>query len=123
MFPPCPTLPPVTAEGQWRSAWGKSRKNTCFSRKTPDLVPIRPYDAVFPGSHAAKLDATIDITQAIVPQVERLSNKEYLAFVRRPRHLMDTDCIKLHADEATDLARKSDFGVNLRMCGPCVETI
>eukprot|EP01047_Picozoa_sp_COSAG01_P082143 COSAG01_NODE_16657_length_1217_cov_1.319320_1_plen_221_part_00 len=67
-----------------------------------------------------KLDATIDITQPIVPQVERLSNKEYLAFVRRPRHLTDTDCIKLHADEATDLARKSDFGVNLRMCGPCV---
>lgn len=67
-----------------------------------------------------RLDKIIDITQPLVPQVKLLSNAEYLAFVRRPRYVEDTDCITLHPDEATDIASRSDYGVNVRLVMPAV---
>eukprot|EP01043_Picozoa_sp_COSAG02_P007598 COSAG02_NODE_230_length_28060_cov_5.226816_13_plen_313_part_00 len=67
-----------------------------------------------------KLDSFIDITKPLVPQVKLLTNEEYLAFVRRPRYLQDTDGIKLHADEATESASRSDYGLNLRLVTPVV---
>ena len=67
-----------------------------------------------------KLDDFIDITKPLVPQVKLLSNQEYLAFVRRPRYLDNTDCITLHADEATESASRSDYGLNLRLMVPAV---
>ena len=67
-----------------------------------------------------KLDSFIDVTKPLVPQVKLLTNKEYLAFVRRPRYLENTDGIKLHADEAAESASRSDYGLNLRLVTPMV---
>ena len=67
-----------------------------------------------------KLDAEVDITKPLMPQVEKMSNREFIAFVRRPRHLDDTDGIRLFEDEEMDEWRKSDYGLNLRMMLPAV---
>ncbi len=84
------------------------------------LGPVRETMTAEEEAIHKKLDKIIDITQPLVPQVKLLSNAEYLAFVRRPRHLKDTDCIKLHPDEATDIASRSDYGVNLCLVTPAV---
>ena len=49
-----------------------------------------------------KLDSMIDVTKALVPQIRKMSNKEFLAFVRRPRHMEDTDGVILFADKQKD---------------------
>jgi dihydroceramide fatty acyl 2-hydroxylase len=40
-----------------------------------------------------RLDKIIDIKKPLLPQVEKLTNREFVAFVRRPRHIEDTDGI------------------------------
>lgn len=40
-----------------------------------------------------RLDKLIDIKKPLIPQVEKLTNREFMAFVRRPRHIEDQDGI------------------------------
>jgi hypothetical protein len=40
-----------------------------------------------------KLDETVDITKPLIPQVKKMSNREFMAFVRRPRYIDDKDGI------------------------------
>ena len=35
----------------------------------------------------------IDITKPLAPQVKKMTNREFLAFVRRPRYVENTDGI------------------------------
>jgi len=46
-----------------------------------------------------KLDRMVDITKPLVPQVRAMTNKEFMAFVSKPRHVDDTDCITFYEDE------------------------
>ena len=49
----------------------------------------------------AKIDKMIDIRKPLIPQVKQMNNKEFMAFVRRPRQLDSEDGIILfaHNDE------------------------
>lgn len=67
-----------------------------------------------------RLDSIIDIKKPLIPQVEKLTNREFLAFVRRPRYIEDTDAIKLFEDPVEDQNRKSFFGKNLQKLIPMV---
>lgn len=49
-----------------------------------------------------RLDKMIDVKKPLVPQIRKMSNKEFLAFVRRPRHMDDTDGVILYADKKVD---------------------
>ena len=40
-----------------------------------------------------RLDAKIDIKKPLLPQIETLSNEEFMAFVRRPRFINNEDGI------------------------------
>lgn len=40
-----------------------------------------------------KLDETVDITKPLIPQIKLMSNKEFMAFVRRPRYIDNQDGI------------------------------
>ena len=40
-----------------------------------------------------RLDALIDIKKPLLPQIKLMTNKEFLAFVRRPRYIEDVDGI------------------------------
>ena len=51
----------------------------------------------------------IDVKKALIPQVKKMTNKEYLAFVRRPRQVDDTDGIILYEDEEEDEAHKRSY--------------
>eukprot|EP00416_Gambierdiscus_australes_P025392 CAMPEP_0171062740 /NCGR_PEP_ID=MMETSP0766_2-20121228/5214_1 /TAXON_ID=439317 /ORGANISM="Gambierdiscus australes, Strain CAWD 149" /LENGTH=354 /DNA_ID=CAMNT_0011518549 /DNA_START=40 /DNA_END=1104 /DNA_ORIENTATION=+ len=56
------------------------------------------------------LDKTLDMKKPLVPQVRRMSNKEFMAFVRRPRFIDDIDGIVLF--ESNDEASKRPFRHN-----------
>lgn len=63
----------------------------------------------------------IDITKPLCPQVAKLTNREFMAFVRRPRFMGGkTDVIKLYTDPAQDNASKSYYGQNLQVLIPLV---
>ena len=49
-----------------------------------------------------RLDAMIDVKKPLIPQVRKMTNREFLAFVRRPRHMDDTDGVVLYADKKVD---------------------
>lgn len=49
-----------------------------------------------------------------------MTNKEFLAFVRRPRYLADKDGITLWEDKEYDLNKKSYFTKNLCKLVPFV---
>ena len=40
-----------------------------------------------------RLDSWLDIKKPLIPQVKKMTNKEFLAFVRRPRYMEDQDGI------------------------------
>jgi hypothetical protein len=64
----------------------------------------------------------IDIKKPLIPQVRKMSNKEFLTFVRRPRHLEDTDGIILHADKETDdyMKKMKDYPRNCKFIIPII---
>ena len=41
----------------------------------------------------ARLDMLVDIKKPLLPQVGKLTNKEFKAFIRRPRFITDEDGI------------------------------
>ena len=69
-----------------------------------------------------KLDAMIDIKKPLIPQVRKMSNKEFLAFVRRPRQIESTDGIILHADKETDdyMKKMKDYPRNCKVIIPII---
>jgi hypothetical protein len=67
-----------------------------------------------------RLDKIIDIKKPLLPQVEKLTNREFLAFVRRPRHIEDTDGIQLWEDPLYDKSRKIHFTKTLRVLIPLI---
>lgn len=72
------------------------------------------------------VESKIDIKKPLIPQVKNLSNKEFLAFVRRPRHMESTDGIILYEDKAQDDAHKScrDWNYNVKIILPlCLAAI
>lgn len=69
-----------------------------------------------------KLDAMIDIRKPLIPQVRKLTNKEFLAFVRRPRQLDNEDGIILYADKEVDDYMKvmKDYPRNCKVILPII---
>lgn len=67
-----------------------------------------------------RLDSIIDIRKPLIPQVRKMTNKEFLAFVRRPRHIESTDGIILHADKETDdyMKKMKDYPRNCKIILP-----
>ena len=69
-----------------------------------------------------RLDAMIDVKKALIPQIRKMTNKEFLAFVRRPRHMDSTDGIILHADKEKDDNHKwqKDYPRNCKVILPLI---
>jgi hypothetical protein len=40
-----------------------------------------------------RLNSWLDVKKPLLPQVKKMTNREFLAFVRRPRYIEDTDGI------------------------------
>ena len=49
-----------------------------------------------------RLDSWVDFTKPLLPQVKKMTNEEFIAFVRRPRHMDDTDGVILFENPAED---------------------
>ena len=60
-----------------------------------------------------RLDAKIDIKKPLLPQVETLTNEEFMAFVRRPRFINNEDGIQLFEDKDHDESEKRPFERNV----------
>lgn len=62
----------------------------------------------------------IDIRKPLIPQVRKMTNREFLAFVRRPRQIESTDGIILHADKEVDdhMKRMKDYPRNCKIILP-----
>ena len=50
----------------------------------------------------------------------KMTNKEFCAFVKRPRFIEDTDGIKIFENPATDEENKTYFATNLKLYVPVV---
>ena len=64
-----------------------------------------------------RLDAKIDIKKPLIPQIETLSNEEFMAFVRRPRFINNEDGIQLYEDKEKDTNAKRPFERNVVVVG------
>lgn len=53
-----------------------------------------------------------------MPQVAKMTTKEFLAFVQRPRHIDDTDGIILHAEN--DESSKRNYFLNCCLFCPTI---
>lgn len=67
-----------------------------------------------------RLNSWLDVKKPLLPQVKKMSNREFLAFVRRPRYIEDTDGIQVEEDLEHDESTKSDYMVNLRVVTPVI---
>jgi hypothetical protein len=67
-----------------------------------------------------RLDEMLDISKPLIPQVKKMTNREFLAFVARPRYLEDKDGIFLYEDPEYDEAAKTNYPVNLMIACPLV---
>lgn len=66
----------------------------------------------------ARLDKMIDVSKPLLPQVKKMTNVEFMAFVKRPRHINDDDGIILF--EEGDEATKRDMNTNLKVITPAI---
>ena len=66
----------------------------------------------------SKIDKMIDIRKPLIPQVKKMNNKEFMAFVRRPRQLDNQDGIILF--ENNDENEKRDYMTNLMIILPII---
>ena len=47
----------------------------------------------------ASIERKIDFSKPLVPQVGHLTNREFMAFIQKPRQIDHEDAIQLHADK------------------------
>lgn len=66
----------------------------------------------------ARIDKMIDIRKPLIPQVQKMTNKEFMALVRRPRHIDNEDGIILHAED--DESKKTYYMDNVKVIGSIV---
>jgi hypothetical protein len=65
-----------------------------------------------------KIDAKIDLTKALVPQLAKLTKEEYVMLMDRPVYLETTDSIKLYEGEWHDWFHRSDIDLNQKVVIP-----
>lgn len=66
----------------------------------------------------ARLDEMIDVRKPLIPQVRKLTNREFKALISRPRFIESEDAIQLHEDPVVDAAERKDFKLNLAVLLP-----
>jgi len=64
----------------------------------------------------------VDITKPLIPQVKKMTNKEFMAFVRRPRYIDSQDGIQLFEDKEHDEHMKRGYWPNVAVLLPVVFT-
>jgi len=62
----------------------------------------------------------VDITKPLIPQVKKMTNKEFMAFVRRPRYIDSQDGIQLFEDKEHDEHMKRGYWPNVAVLLPIV---
>ena len=60
-----------------------------------------------------RLNEIVDITKPLVPQVAKMTNREFMAFVRRPRYIESEDAIQLFEDPKEDENGKTRYATNV----------
>lgn len=65
-----------------------------------------------------RLDQLIDISKPLMPQVRKMTNKEFKALISRPRYIEDEDGIQLFSDPKRDFNHKRDFSNNVKVLIP-----
>lgn len=66
----------------------------------------------------SRIDKLIDISKPLMPQVRKMTNREFKALISRPRYIEDEDGIQLFSDPKCDQARKRDFSFNIKVLIP-----
>lgn len=66
------------------------------------------------------LDAWVDFTKPLLPQVKKMSNAEFIVFVRRPRLIDNVDGIKLYENTAEDAESKTSYKLNCQVLGSLI---
>ena len=92
------------------------------SKKREGALMSNAYDSVSAEEKAMhdRLDSLIDIKKPLIPQIRKLTNEEFMAFVRRPRFINDEDGIQLFEDKEFDTARKRPFEKNVVVIGTVI---
>ena len=67
-----------------------------------------------------QIDSKIDIKKPLINQVKKLTNKEFIFFVKRPRFMESQDGIQLWDDKEFDSARKTNWHTNLKVITPII---
>ena len=65
-----------------------------------------------------RLDKMVNITKPLIPQVKKMTNREFMAFVRRPRHIEDQDGIILFEGQKRDELSKRSYERNVAVISP-----
>ena len=81
-----------------------------------------PYETLTPEEKEIheRLDKMLDISKPLMPQVKKMTNREFLAFIARPRYIEDKDGIIMYEDPEFDQAIKTNFSLNLMIACPVV---
>ena len=66
------------------------------------------------------LESKIDVGKPLVPQIKKLTNKEFLAFVKRPRYMESSDGIQLFETKEEDEKNKTDWHINIKVMTPII---
>ena len=68
----------------------------------------------------ARLDKLIDVKKPLIPQVKKLTNKEFQMLIKRPRFVDGEDSIQMFEDKAQDQAHKRDYEKNKLFITPSI---
>ena len=67
-----------------------------------------------------QIEKKINIKKPLIAQVKKLTNKEFMFFVKRPRFMESQDGIQLWDDKEFDQSRKMNWHTNLKVIIPIV---
>jgi len=67
-----------------------------------------------------QIEKKINIKKPLIAQVKKLTNKEFMFFVKRPRFMESQDGIQLWDDKDFDQSRKMNWHTNLKVITPVV---
>ena len=62
----------------------------------------------------------VDVKKPLVPQIRKMTNKEFMTFTKRPRHMDDIDGITFYDDHADEADSKFDFIYDIYFVLPVV---
>jgi len=110
-------------QGHSMAAWEQGERRVIGVIKTKSgKLQSNSYASLSPEEIALhkRIDQQMDFSKPLIPQVKKLSNREFRALISRPRYAEGRDDIQMFEDPSDDASEKTYFSTNLKVVAPII---